>query len=99
MAHNVVAVGYRYSHAYLKIVPTEFLKLLTAYLGQARELQALAGSDGFLRVNTCEEAAPLLKVLGHRVRRDGCDAGLEVDDPERAFLTSDSAFPLVQLEE
>ena len=99
LAHNVVTVGYRYSHAHLKIMPTEYLKLLTAYLGQARELQALAGSDGFLRVNTCEEAAPLLKVLGHRIRRDGCEAGLEVDDPERAFLTSDSGFPLVQLEE
>ena len=99
LAHNVVTVGYRYSHASPKIMPTEYLKLLTAYLGQARELQALAGSDGFLRVNTCEEAAPLLKVLGHRIRRDDCDAGLEVDDPERAFLTSDSGFPLVQLEE
>ena len=99
LARKLVTVGYKYSHQHLKIVPTEYLRLLKGYLGQARELQTLAGSDGVLRVNTCEEAAPLLKVLGQRVRRAGCDAGLEVDDQERAFLTSDSAFPLVQLEE
>ncbi len=103
LARNLVSIGYQYSHLYMKIAPTEYLKLLLAYLKQARELQALGDSDGLLSLNECEQAEPLLQILGYRLRGAGCaagpKAGLEVDDPVRAFLTSDSAFPLVQLEE
>jgi hypothetical protein len=78
---------------------TEFLILLKRYVGQARELVTLAGSDGVIRVSTCEQAEPLLGVLGYRLRQ-GCgkDAALETADPERAFLTIDSGFPLAELE-
>jgi hypothetical protein len=79
---------------------TEFLLLLQRYLRQARELVALAGPDGVIRVSTCEEAKPLIAVLGYRLH-DNCgpDASLQTSDPDRAFLTIDSGFPLAQLEE
>ena len=103
LARNLVSIGHQYSHLYMKITPTEYLRLLLAYLEHARELQALADSDGLLSLNECQQAEPLLQILGYRLRGAGCaagpKAGLEVDDPVRAFLTSDSAFPLVQLEE
>ncbi len=103
LARNVVTFGYEYSHRFLKIMPSEYLKLLKGYLTQARELQALAGREGVLRVKGCSDAAPLLKIIGYHVSGSGCTGGaqaiLEVDDPARAFLTTDSGFPLVQLEE
>ena len=81
--------------------PTEFLLLLVRYVQQARELSALAGPDGVLRVSNCEEARPLLRVLGYRTRAD-CgqhNIFLQTDDPQRAFLTVDSGFPLPRLEQ
>ncbi len=80
--------------------PTEFLVLLKRYVGQARELVTLAGPEGVIRVSSCEQAAPLLAILGYRLRQ-GCgkDAALETADPERAFLTIDSGFPLAELEQ
>ncbi len=111
LARNVVTFGYEYSHRFLKIMPSEYLKLLKGYLGQARELQALAGSGGVLRVGSCSESGPLLKILGYRIgvpgsndrSAAGCTAAaqsvVEVEDAQRAFLTTDSGFPLVQLEE
>ncbi len=81
--------------------PTEFLLLLRGYLRQARELQMLAGPKNVIRVADCNEAAPLLQVLGYRLRK-GCagkDTVLETANPERAFLTVDSGFPLTDLEE
>jgi hypothetical protein len=81
--------------------PTEFLILLRRYVGQARELQAMAGSKNAIQVANCSEVAPLLKILGYRLR-GGCggkDTVLETADPERAFLTIDSGFPLTDLEE
>ena len=80
--------------------PTEFLILLERYVSQARELSALMGPDGYLRVANCQEATPLLKVLGYRVRREcgTANAALVTADPERAFLTIDSGFPLSDLE-
>ncbi len=49
----------------------------------------------------CEDAAPLLRILGYRMRQQ-CgdkDTSLVTADPERAFLTMDSGFPLPALED
>jgi len=56
--------------------PTEFIILVKRYVGQARELVKLAGPEGTIRVSTCEQAEPLLGILGYRLRA-GCgkDAG------------------------
>jgi hypothetical protein len=80
---------------------TEFLILLIRYVRQARELTALAGPEGVIHVSNCDEAKPLLKVLGYRPRPDcgQSDASLLTDDPQRAFLTIDSGFPLPELEQ
>src|SRR5437763_1637259 len=86
--------------AYDRGRPTEFLVLVRRYLQQARELVILAGPEGTLRVSNCEAAKPLLAVLGYRLR-EGCgpDTALQTADPDRAFLTIDSGFPLAELEE
>ncbi len=80
--------------------PTEFIILVKRYVGQARELVKLAGPEGTIRISSCEQAEPLLGILGYRVRA-GCgkDVALETADPERAFLTIDSGFPLAELEQ
>src|SRR5580692_6484007 len=99
LARNVFQLGYDGRQP--KRNPTEFLLLLVRYVQQARELSALAGPDGVLRVSNCEEAKPLLRVLGYRTRAD-CgqhDVFLQTDDPQRAFLTVDSGFPLPRLEQ
>jgi len=81
--------------------PTEFLLLLRRYVVQARELSALAGTEGVIRVSTCEQARPLLRILGYRVLGQCGEAGasLLTSDAERAFLTVDSGFPLTDLEQ
>jgi len=89
LARNVFVLGYE------RRSRKEFLILLTRYVQQARELEALAGPDGVIHVSTCEEAKPLLKILGYRTRSD-CglrSTFLETADPQRAFLTIDSGFP------
>jgi hypothetical protein len=99
LAHNVFQSGYDGRQPNRR--PTEFLILLIRYVQQARELSVLAGPDGVLRASNCEEARPLLKVLGYRTRTD-CDQRnilLQTDDPQRAFLTVDSGFPLPELEQ
>jgi hypothetical protein len=90
-----------YSTGYLNGVPTEYLRLLDRYLHQARELQMLAGSNETIRITNCEDAEPLLSILGYRAR-PGCGqkgSTLMTADAERAFLTTDSGFPLTALEE
>src|SRR5277367_3171904 len=80
---------------------TEYLILLMRYVKQAKELAALAGPDGVIHVSSCDEAAPLLRDLGYRTRQ-GCgqhSTTLVTADPERAFVTIDSGFPLSDLEE
>ena len=80
---------------------TEFLVLADRYVHFARELQALAGADGAIRVSGCADAGKLIRILGYKFER-GCspkDASLMALDAERAFLTVDSGFPLTQLEE
>ncbi|HZR56614.1 MAG TPA: hypothetical protein VFA74_07060 [Terriglobales bacterium] len=81
--------------------PTEFLVLLNRYVHQARELSDLAGPERVIRVAGCEQARPLLRVLGYGLRSD-CGQSttfLVTADAERAFLTTDSGFPLPDLEE
>ena len=71
----------------------------TGDVEQARELVTLAGPEGVIRVSNCDQAGPLLSILGYRMRQ-GCgkDATLETAEAERAFLTIDSGFPLADLE-
>ena len=94
LARNVSVQGYQDGKA------TEFLVLLRRYLDQARELVVMAGPDGVIKVTTCNDAKPLLAILGYRMR-DTCGpkAAVETSDPDRAFLTIDSGFPLAELEE
>ena len=49
----------------------------------------------------CDDAGTLVQILGYRLR-EGCGSKtffLETANPERAFLTIDSGFPLTELEE
>ena len=97
LSRNVFTQGYQGS-----IRPTEFLILLKRYVVQARELAALAAStDMVLHVTNCEDAKPLLQILGYRARADCGDpkTSLRTEDPERAFLSIDSGFPLPELEQ
>jgi hypothetical protein len=98
LARNVFVLGYEGPGS--KGHPSEFLILLTRYVQQARELAALAGPNGVLHVSTCDEAKPLLKILGYRTRPDCGQRStyLETADAQRAFLTIDSGFPLPDLE-
>ncbi len=96
LARNIYMQGYEGGSR-----PTEFLILLNRYVQQSRELATLALPGGAIRVSNCEEAKPLLRILGYRVR-DECgksDTTLETADPERAFVTIDSGFPLPALEQ
>ena len=99
LARNVAVEGYQ-GRKDKTGRPTEFLILLKRYVEQARQLVTLAGPEGLIRVSSCDQAEPLLAILGYRLRQ-GCgkDASLETADPERAFLTIDSGFPLAELEQ
>ncbi|MGA8502081.1 MAG: hypothetical protein WB683_11065 [Candidatus Sulfotelmatobacter sp.] len=96
LAWNVSTLGYQGGDH-----PTEYLILLTRYVAQARELAALAGSEGVIRVSGCEDAAPLLHILGYRIvsKCGQPQTSLLTADAERAFLTMDSGFPLTELEQ
>ncbi|PYY05534.1 MAG: hypothetical protein DMG64_02865 [Acidobacteria bacterium] len=98
LARNVFLLGYEGPSSHTR--PTEFLILLSRYVQQARELDVMAGAEGVLRVANCEQARPLLQVLGYRTRTDCGQAGsyLETADPQRAFVTIDSGFPIPELE-
>ncbi len=80
---------------------TEYLVLLTRYVEFARAVHALAGADGAVHVADCADATTLIAVLGYRFEHT-CgqrNAFLVTSNPERAFLTVDSGFPLARLEE
>src|SRR5215469_5308686 len=96
LSWNVSALGFQGSDR-----PTEFLVLLRRYVVQARELSDLAGGDGVIRISNCEEAKPLLRILGYRTLGQCGEQGtsLLTADAERAFLTVDSGFPLTDLEQ
>ncbi|MGE5204647.1 MAG: hypothetical protein ACM3PW_03465 [Chlamydiota bacterium] len=96
LARNVVTHGYE-GWQDRPGSPTEFLVLLSRYVQQARELTKLAGAEGVIRVANCEQATPLLRILGYRFRQ-GCGSALAAANPDRAFLTIDAGFPLVDLE-
>src|ERR1700730_3641897 len=98
LARHVALEGYEWMGKSRKA--TNFLILLRRYLQQARELVSLAGPEGVIRVSSCNEAQPLLTILGYRLRQAcGPSTSVETADPERAFLTIDSGFPLADLEE
>jgi hypothetical protein len=95
LARNIYLRGYQQK------TPTEFLILIDRYVSQARELQVLAGASSTIRIAGCDDAGTLVQILGYRLR-EGCgqkNFTLETANPERAFLTIDSGFPLVELEE
>ncbi|MFZ0732767.1 MAG: hypothetical protein WAM79_10630 [Candidatus Sulfotelmatobacter sp.] len=97
LSRNVFIDGYQGTSR-----PTEFLVLLRRYVVQARELSDLAAhSDMVIRVSGCDDAEPLLRILGYRTRPDcgKSDSTLLTGDPERAFLAIDSGFPLPRLEQ
>ena len=69
---------------------------------QARELETLAGADKVIRVETCDStnAGELLRIIGYRMRGGcGSEVVLETVNATRAFLTTDSGFPLAELEQ
>ena len=80
---------------------TEYLILLTRYVEFARAVRGLTGPDGVVHIDDCTEAARLITVLGYRFEHT-CgqpNAFLVTSNPDRAFLTVDSGFPLARLEE
>jgi len=81
--------------------PVEFLLLLERYVHLARELSAIAGPDEVIRISNCDQGKELLHTLGYRLREQCGDprAAAVTADPDRAFLTIDSGFPLLDLEE
>jgi hypothetical protein len=102
LARNVVTNGYQASHSNEALEQTEYLKLVHRYLSQARELEKLAGPDKFIRIETCDspKAGDLLRVLGFRMRGGcGSELVLETVNATRAFLTTDSGFPIPALEQ
>jgi hypothetical protein len=100
LARNVAMRGYKGYSRKGNRGATEYLILLEAYVAQARELVALAGPQGVIRITSCSEAEPLLKVLGYRLSQPcGPGTSVEAADPRKAFLTVDSGFPLADLEQ
>jgi hypothetical protein len=98
LARNIFLRGYEGQGSSLRA--TEFMVLLRRYVEQARELASAAGPTATIRVSDCEEGQRLLQILGYRAR-PGCGQSrtyLETADPQRAFLTIDSGFPLPDLE-
>jgi hypothetical protein len=95
LARNVFLQGYQSGRA------MEFLILLRRYVRQANELNVLAGTRGKIQVNGCQDVAPLLHVLGYKILGECGSHGMSLmtADAERAFLTTDSGFPLMDLEE
>ncbi len=102
LAHNVITNGYEASHGNEALEQTEYLKLVHRYISQARELDKLANEKHFIEVKTCDapNVADLLRTLGFRMRGGcGSEVVLETVNAARAFLTTDSGFPINQLEQ
>lgn len=95
VARNVSLLGYQQGKQ------TEFLVLLNRYVHLARQIQEIADPQGMIHVADCPSASRLVGVLGYRFEGT-CgqkNAVLMTADPEKAFLTIDSGFPLTTLEE
>ncbi len=102
LARNVVTNGYQASHSNDALEQTEYLKLVHRYLSQARELAKLAGETKSIKIESCDSAnvAELLRILGFRMRGGcGSEVVLETVNAARAFLTTDSGFPVNELEQ
>lgn len=102
LARNVITDGYRASQTGESLEPTEYMKLLTRYVSQARELTEFAGDSNEVRIEECESSrtGDLLRILGYRMRGGcGSEVVLETVNASRAFLTIDSGFPLAELEQ
>jgi hypothetical protein len=96
LSRNVFSLGYEGPTR-----PTEYLVLLRRYVVQARELASLASNSGMIiRISNCADARPLLQILGYRIQGKCGEPGasLQTEDPERAFLSINSGFPLPELE-
>src|SRR5215471_14085922 len=73
LSRNVITEGYQDSR------PTEFLVLLRRYVVQARELAELAAKTGMvLRVTNCDDARPLIQILGYRINGNCGDRQLSL---------------------
>ena len=102
LAHNVITNGFEASHGNEALEETEYLKLVHRYLSQARELDKLTNDQHAIDVKSCDapNVADLLRVLGFRMRGGcGSEVVLETVNAARAFLTTDSGFPVNRLEE
>jgi hypothetical protein len=102
LARNVVTNGYQASHSNEALEQTEYLKLVHRYLNQAQEIQKLAGDSKVLKIENCDspQVGELLRILGFRIRGGcGSEVVLETVNAARAFLTTDSGFPINVLEE
>ncbi len=64
MARNIFLLGYEGPTSSAR--ETEYLVLLNRYVQQARELVNLAGPTAIIHVSNCEDAKPLLQILGYR---------------------------------
>jgi hypothetical protein len=101
LARNVVTNGYQASHNNEALEQTEYLKLVHRYLSQARELEKLAGESRVIQIENCEspKAGELLRIIGFRMRGGcGSEVVLETVNEPRAFVTTDSGFPVNELE-
>jgi hypothetical protein len=102
LARNVVTNGYQASHNNEALEQTEYLKLVHRYLSQARELEKLAGDSKVIKIENCDSpaAGELLRIIGFRMRGGcGSEVVLETVNQTRAFLTTDSGFPVNDLEQ
>jgi hypothetical protein len=102
LARNVVTNGFQAAHGNEALEQTEYLKLVHRYLSQARELEKLAGDGKVIKIENCDspDAGELLRILGYRMRGGcGSEVVLETVNATRAFLTTDSGFPLPALEQ
>jgi len=102
LARNVVTNGFQAAHSNEALEQTEYLKLVNRYLSQAREIEKLAGPEKAIKIENCDSpsAGELLRILGFRMRGGcGSEVVLETVNATRAFLTTDSGFPLPALEQ
>jgi hypothetical protein len=102
LARNIVTNGYQASHSNEALEQTEYLKLVRRYVSQARELATFAGAGKIIKIEACDstETGELLRILGFRMRGGcGSELVLETVNATRAFLTTDSGFPIPALEQ
>ena len=102
LARNVVTNGYQASHSNDALEQTEYLKLVHRYISQARELEKLAGASKIINIENCEspQAGEILRIIGFRMRGGcGSEVVLETVNATRAFLSTDSGFPIADLEQ